>query len=139
MEKPEKPRLLEHTSKPTNCQKSVSTSSHKQGAVQKKIAQHSPRRRGQPRKSKTPKTPSPIQKTPESATKSKSQDEPQDLYGVLIDIKNKLGEVKEKQELCHDDLCDVMDTRMSDFKQSLRIEINNVKENVGKNTVVLTH
>ena len=47
--------------------------------------------------------------------------------------------VKGKQESCHDDLCEVMDTKMSDFKQSLGFEYNNVKEKVGKNTVVITH
>ena len=116
-----------------NCQKSVSTNSHKQGAIQKNIAQHPPRRRGRPKKIQIPKSPSPTQKSQELVGENSSQDKNQDLYGVLIEIKNELGEVNPVMMIY------VMNTKMSDFKQSLGIEINSVKENVGKNTVVLTH
>ena len=136
----------------TNSRKSIPTKQ----TEPKKSAQHPPRGRGRPRKVQNSKTLCPAQKSKtlspaqkssglaqkkstDTTVKDSSRDKPQDLFGVLIEIKNELGEVKEKQESCHDDLCEIMDTKMSDFKQSLGIEINSIKQNVGKNTTVLTH
>ena len=124
----------------TNLHESDLSSTHQTSAVPQKVAQHPPRGRGRPRKNLDPNAASSKQKSQVSVS-AKQDSTPtgsKDLFRVLVEIKNELGEVKIKQEACKDDLCEVMDTKMSDFKQSLGIEINNVKKNVEENTTALT-
>ena len=136
----QKPTTLNSTSPPcSNCSVCKDPTNN---TVSKKPPQHPPRGRGRPRKNQSSKAANTSQEIQNSQSKSQSKSQPdksQDLFGVLTEIKNELGEVKDKQETCHDDLCKMMDTRMSDFKQSLGIEINTVKENVEENTTELTH
>ena len=134
-------RVPAHKAKSTPCSScSVCQESTNSNCSTKENPQRpAPRGRGRPRKNQGTKTSISKQKPQEPKIQNSSQNKSPDIFGVLLEIKNELGEVKEKQESCHDNLCDVMDTKLSDFKQSLGLEINNVKENVGKNTNVLTH
>ena len=79
---------------------------------------------GQKTTNQDPKTKNPKQKLQNlEPTTQVTPKNSQDLFGVLVEIKNELGKVKIKQETCKDDVCDVMVAKMSDFKQSLGTEI----------------
>ena len=90
------------------------------------------RGRGRPRKTVISNV------TPTGKETVNTEQIPQDFRSLLMEIKDEVSTVSEKQEACREDLSILMNTKMNDFKESLGKEIKNVKENIKTTTTLLS-
>ena len=92
------------------------------------------RGRGRPKKNKV-----------ESKKNVDTNESPQDLRSLLMEIKGEVNDVNEQisdvkktQELSTNGFSNIMNVKMNEVKESIEVKISDVKEDMGKNEALLT-
>ena len=117
----------------TSASNKKSSNAKLQAKPNMKPKQQQPTRgRGRPRKSASTSGAS------QAPVTKKAPQVPQDFRTLLLEIKEEVSTVSDKQESCSEDLCTLMDTKMTDLKESLGGEMKVVKDQVRNNSTLLS-